>query len=160
MKEDHDGAEPAPSSVAVRNLIRLGRMLDDQRLLKQAEKTLQGFSATWQRAPQTLPAMMAGLIDWLRPPRQVVLAGTPGAADFSLLRRELGLRFLPGVVVLAADQDVGQQWLAERVASIRDMRPVQGEAAAFVCENFSCQLPVTKPEALGRLLDAWQSSNA
>jgi hypothetical protein len=30
--------------------------------------------------------------------------------------------------------------------------PVKGKAAAYVCQNFSCQLPTTDPEKLGRLL--------
>lgn len=158
MKEDHDGAEPAPSSVAVRNLIRLGRMLDNAKYLERAEKTLRGFSATWKRSPQALPAMMSGLIDWLRPPWQVVLAGTPGAKDFSRLLREVGRRYLPGVVLLAADQADGQKWLSERVAALRDLRPVDGKAAAYVCENFTCQLPVTDPKELARLLDGGSGS--
>lgn len=157
MKEDHDGAEPAPSSVAARNLVRLGRMLGRADHLEQAEKTLRGFSETWKRSPQGLPAMMMGMMDWLQSPRQVVCAGTPGAADFSQLVREVSRRFLPGVVLLAADQAEGQEWLAERVPAIRDMRPVAGKAAAYVCENFTCQLPVTEPPALGRLLEVWSA---
>ncbi len=29
---------------------------------------------------------------------------------------------------------------------------VDGQAAAYVCQNFACQMPVTEPEALARQL--------
>ena len=78
--------------------------------------------------------------------------GTPGAADFAALAREVRRRFQPGTVVLAADGGAGQAWLAERAPYLRDLRPVGARAAAYVCENFACQLPVTDPKALARML--------
>jgi uncharacterized protein YyaL (SSP411 family) len=35
---------------------------------------------------------------------------------------------------------------------LRDRTPVDGKAAAYVCENFSCNLPVTEPADLERQL--------
>jgi hypothetical protein len=151
LKEDHDGAEPAPGSVAVLNLLRLGRMLGDEARVRRAERTLLASGDTWYRSAQALPLMLAGLADWLRPPRSIVIAGTPDAPDFVALVREARRKFLPGTVVLAADGASGQAWLAERAAYLREMRPVNGRAAAFVCENFACRLPVTEPSQLAAL---------
>ena len=35
---------------------------------------------------------------------------------------------------------------------VADMGPVNGAAAAYVCENFACQLPVTTVDELAALL--------
>ncbi|MBE2214695.1 MAG: thioredoxin domain-containing protein [Opitutaceae bacterium] len=153
MKEDHDGAEPSPSSLAVLNLIRLGRMLGDEARLGRAEATMRAFAGTWERAPQALPLMLAGLVDWLQPHRQVVLAGDREGAEVAALAREVRRRHLPGLVVLAADGGEGQKWLGRRQAALKAMAPVDGRAAAYVCRDFACQLPVTEPAALGTLLD-------
>jgi uncharacterized protein YyaL (SSP411 family) len=153
LKEDHDGAEPSPSSLAVVNLIRLGRLLGDEARLKRAEATLRAFAGTWERAPQALPLMLAGLLDWLQPHRQVVLAGDRESAEFAALAREVRRRHLPGFVVLAADGGEGQKWLGRRLAAIKAMVPVDGLAAAYVCQDFTCRLPVTAPAELGALLD-------
>jgi uncharacterized protein YyaL (SSP411 family) len=32
------------------------------------------------------------------------------------------------------------------------MKRVEGKAAAYVCQNFTCQAPVNDPKALGELL--------
>src|SRR5690606_32011978 len=42
-KEDYDGAEPAAASVAVRNLIALGRLTGDHTLLDRAARTLERY---------------------------------------------------------------------------------------------------------------------
>jgi uncharacterized protein YyaL (SSP411 family) len=152
LKEDHDGAEPSPSSVSVLNLLRLGRMLGNEEMIKRARQTLRGFSESWSRSPQGLPLMLVGLLDWQSPPRQVVLAGKPGSDDFEALAREVRKRFLPGLVVLAADGSEGQQWLAARVPYLRETAPVDGKAGAYVCENFSCKLPVASLEDLALML--------
>jgi uncharacterized protein YyaL (SSP411 family) len=43
--------------------------------------------------------------------------------------------------------------LLETVPMLKDRGPLDGKAAAYVCENYTCKLPTSDPETLGRLLD-------
>jgi uncharacterized protein YyaL (SSP411 family) len=152
LKEDYDGAEPAPSSVAAMNLWRLATMLNDASLRQKGQRTLEAFRAQWSGSPHAMPEMLCAVGCALEPPRQVVLAGDPGRDDFRALGAVLHERLGPRRAVLAITGESDRAWLAARAPWLAEMRPLIGRATAYVCEHFACQAPVTDPAELGRLL--------
>ena len=161
MKEDYDGAEAAPASVAAMNLLRLGWMLDKEpgatggaagrrSHLLRARQCLAAYRRRWESTPQALPQMLAAFELALQPPRTVVLAGDPRADDFRALAGVVHERSRPRRALLASG--AGSDWLVARVPQLGDMTPVGGRATAYLCENLACQQPVTTPEELRRLL--------
>ena len=54
--------------------------------------------------------------------------------------------------MILADGAAGQEWLGKKLEFLRTVAPVDGKAAAYVCENFTCQEPVTEPAKLRELL--------
>ncbi|TVR51274.1 MAG: thioredoxin domain-containing protein [Puniceicoccaceae bacterium] len=148
MKEDHDGAEPAASSLAAEVCLRLGRMLGRTDLLKAADHALAALSRQWRQRPDALPAMVAVALDRRRAECQVVVHGDPASEAFQALATEARSHLPPGAVLLAADGGCGQAWLAERVPALRDLGPPPERAEARVCRDFACHLPVDTPENL------------
>lgn len=61
LKDDYDGAEPAPSSLAAGNLLRLGDWLQQEELKARARRTLAAFQTQWTQHPQALPAMLTAV---------------------------------------------------------------------------------------------------
>ena len=159
LKEDYDGAEPAPGSVAALNLLRLDAMLGGagaggMGFRDRAVRCIEAFRGQWMNAPQTLPQMLGALTLAGEPPRTVVLAGDPRADDFQALAAVVHKRLGPRRALLAADGGEGQAWLAARRPYLAEMAPIGGRAAAYVCEDFACRQPVTEPAALRELLSA------
>jgi len=152
MKEDNDGAEPAASSVAASNLLRLAQIRADESYRERAEKTIAAFSATLTRVPRAMPQMLTALDFSLSKPRQIVIAGARDSADTNALLREVHQRFAPNTVLLLADGVEGEAFLSDKLESLRGMKPLGGKPAAYVCENFSCQAPVNDAAALRELL--------
>lgn len=152
LKDDYDGAEPAPNSTTALNLYRLAWMLGDDAFAQRARQTLVALQPRWSAHPHAMPHLLGALEYALHPPRTVVLAGdarAPGFADLlGALRARPGLR----LAVLHADGGAGQAWLAERLPHLRSVGPVQGRPAAYVCEHFRCRPPVTKQEELALAL--------
>ncbi len=98
--------------------------------------------------------MAAALGLSLAKPKQVVIAGAPGAADTRAMLRLVHERFLPDKIVLLADGGDGQKHLAKWLPFIEPMSRKDGRATAYVCENFTCQAPTTDPSEAAKLLDA------
>jgi uncharacterized protein YyaL (SSP411 family) len=152
MKEDHDGAEPAAGSVAVRNLMRLAEFTGNETFRERATKTVEAFGAALSRSPESMPLMLHGLAGLQSPWRQVVIAGDLRNADTQALLARVRRRHLPNTVLLHAESASTAQSLGTRLAVAARMPTLGGRAAAYVCKDFTCQAPVSDPEALEALL--------
>ena len=154
MKDDNDGAEPAASSIAALNLLRLSQFLDDPAVAgaDRARKTIDAFATTLSHFPSAMPQMLTALDYSLSKPRQIVIAGKKDAPETNALLREVNRHFLPKTIMVLADGAEGQKYLGDKNEAIRAMSPIDGKSAAYVCENFTCKAPVTDPAALRGLL--------
>ncbi|MES2696157.1 MAG: thioredoxin domain-containing protein [Verrucomicrobiota bacterium] len=152
LKEDYDGAEPAPSSVAAMNLLRLAAVFDGKGYRERGRVCIEAFRGQWAQAAHAMPQMLCALELALEPPRHVVLAGDPQAADFQALAAVLHERLGPRRMLLAADGGEGQRWLAQQASWLAEMTPREGRATAYVCEEYACQAPVTDPAELRKRL--------
>src|SRR5204863_7714306 len=152
MKDDNDGPEPAASSVAELNLLRLSQILKQEPMAKRARQTIDAFATTLSHFPPAMPQMLVALDYSLSKPRQIVIAGKKDAPETKALLKEVHRHFLPKTILLLADGTEGQKYLGEENEAIRAMSLVDGKPAAYVCENFTCKAPVTVPSALAELL--------
>ena len=152
MKDDNDGAEPAASSVAALNLLRLSQVGDDPQLTERARKTIDAFAATLSHFPSAMPQMLVALDFSLSKPRQIVIAGKKDAPETKALLKEVHRHFLPKTILLLADGSDGQKYLGEKNEAIRTMSTVEKKSAAYVCENFTCKAPVTDSNKLAELV--------
>jgi hypothetical protein len=156
LKEDYDGAEPSPNSLAALNLLRLDRMLGAPPPLptyhERAMRTIAALRRQWSGMPHALPQMLCAVELALEAPRSVVLAGDPAAADFKALAVVLHAQLGSRRTILAAPGGADQRWLAARLPHLAEMQPANGRATAYVCEGFTCRPPVTDPAELRRVL--------
>jgi hypothetical protein len=152
LKDDYDGAEPAASSVALSNLVRLSVLAGERgegaglahTHRARATRLAEAFRSQWAGAPHALPVMLCGLADLLAEPAHVVLAGDP---------RDPAFAALAGVVHAAPPFSAPLPLLTSDCAAwAADMKPLAGRPTAYLCRDFACQAPVTEPAALSVLL--------
>ena len=152
LKEDYDGAEPTASSVAAMNLLRFAGMVGHGEAsaasAEKARRCILAFRGQWERAAHALPQMLCALELALDAPRHVVIAGDPASEEFQTLAAVVHEKLGPRRLLMAA----GGETLSQHAPWIAAMRPIEGRPTAYVCEEFSCQAPVTGAEELRRLL--------
>ncbi len=152
MKDDNDSAEPASSSVAALNLLRLAQIRNKKQWEERAEKTISAFRTTLSRFPSAMPQILVALDFSSRKPRQIVIAGKKDAPETKALLSEVHRHFLPTTILLVADGAEGQKYLGEELEAIHGMSMVDEKPAAYVCENFTCKAPVIDSTQLAKLL--------
>lgn len=152
MKEDYDGAEPAPNSVAALNLLRLAQLLDSKDWQAKAQQTLGAFAGQLKSAPSAMPQMLVAVDFHLDKPKQIVIAGNLEQDDVKAMLREVHKQYIPNKVILLADGGEGQRFLSRYVSFIQSIKMRDGKATSFICENYVCQLPTSDLKEMARLL--------
>jgi uncharacterized protein YyaL (SSP411 family) len=148
MKDDYDGAEPSANAISALNLLRLSRMMHETDWEKRVRKILTSHALIMERAPTAVPQMLVALDLLAQTPKQVVICGERDESDTRALTAAAQASFLPHTAILLADEK-GKAFFGGAMAA---MSKVNGQAAAYVCENFTCRAPVTNPEELGTML--------
>ena len=153
-KQTYDGATPSGNSVAALVLLRLGRMTADTALEDLGRRTLEAFAVSVGRTPFGYPQMLIAWDMALGPTQEIVIAGNPDDVDTRVLLDVLRRHWLPRTVTLLHSDGAQGKTLETLAPYVRAQRPIGGRPAAYVCENFVCNLPVTGPDALEELLAA------
>jgi len=157
MKENFDGDVPAASSVAAMNLLRLWQMTDRAEWRSKAETTFAAFAGRLELQGTAVPALTSALDFSLSKPKQILIAGDPGAADTRAMLRLVHERFIPNKILLVADGGAGQQQLAQWLSIVGNVSRRDGRATAYICEDYVCQLPTTDLGTAAQLLDGtWE----
>jgi len=147
-KELYDGAVPSANSVAALNFIRLARLTGDSGLERRAEAIFRAFSGMLESNPGAFSQALCALDFSLGPSREVVLT-LPDHADTAAepFIRALWSVFEPNRTVLLR-RPAEAESLAALAPFTRDMEAPEGAAAAFVCREGACSLPLTDPSRL------------
>jgi uncharacterized protein YyaL (SSP411 family) len=153
MKDNFDGPEPSANSVAAMNLLRLWQVTDRQDWRDKADATFAIFAERLGAQGTAVPQLAAALDFSLSKPKQVIIAGEPGASDTHAMLRLVHERFIPNKVVLLADGGAAQERLAGWQSVIGSITRRNGKATAYICEDYVCQLPTSDPAIAAELLD-------
>ncbi len=159
FKADEDQVEPSASSVGALNLLRLAQFLDEASYREMSVKTIESYGHRLAESPSALTGMLAAVDFATTDPRQIVLAGEPGAQDTRALFSVLYSRYWPVKVVLGALGGPKQRVLSKRLPFLDNMTALQGKATAYVCENFTCRTPTPDPQEFDRQLSKTLASH-
>ncbi|MBE9544026.1 MAG: thioredoxin domain-containing protein [Proteobacteria bacterium] len=148
-KEIYDGAIPSGNSVAVYNLLRLAHMTGNTGYTQKAEAIIKAFSVQVKQYPSGHSQLMVALEYALNPNYEVVIVGEPQKPDTRLMLAALRRPFIPEKIVLFRTADKSHARTIIDIAPFtRSMATRNGQATAYVCQDFACQLPTTSVDQM------------
>ncbi len=151
-REVYDGATPSANSVALEVFARLGLLTGDPQWTGRAQALGDTFASRVTPYPAAFTQFLVGAAFLVEPTREVVVAGGGSVPGTGALLGAARRVYAPETTLLLAPP--GDAELATLCPFTREMTPIQGRAAAYVCQGFACGTPVTDPDALGQLLQA------
>ena len=136
-KEFDDHPTPSGNSMIAFVLLRLARVYGDAEMEKRAVGIFRLARPLLERAPTAVGHLICALDLHFSPPREVAVLGPSEE-----LRRAALEGFRPNTVYALSDEPTDQ------VPLLAGKGLVDGDSAAYVCERFACQAPVTTAEEL------------
>lgn len=153
IKVDSDNVEPASSSVAVLNLLRLAQFTGRDDFHEKAEKTLSLFGAQMKQQPRSLPQMLVAVDYSLSKPKQIIILGGIEGADTRKMLREVHKQFIPNKILMVLGSKESQQQMSTYMPSVSAYSRINGKATAYVCINYACLLPTNDVQVMSRALE-------
>jgi uncharacterized protein YyaL (SSP411 family) len=141
-KEIGDHPIPSGNSAAALGLLRLAALSGERAYEAEAIGVLRLFAKAAPRQPDAFAHLLRALDFQLAPTKEVALIGD----DLAELTAVVRSRYRPHLVLAGGPAGSTVPEL------LKNRTTIDGEPAAYVCERFTCQAPVTTAEHLASQL--------
>ncbi len=136
--ETSDNVIPASNSVMARNMFYLGKLYGDTGLVDRSEIMLKCVEREMMEYGAGYSNWLILALNKLYPFREVAIVGKHVDKTAAAFRK----LYLPNAIFAGSPED---NRLEDQIAILQNRR-VEGQTLIYVCENNTCQLPVTEVE--------------
>lgn len=148
QKEIYDGAIPSANSVAMLNLLRFSRITANSGFSDKAVKLSKAFAGNIRTEPAGYAQLMNAIDFGIGPSYEVVIVGDSTANDTKAMLTAIRHSYLPNKVVLLKPTEQTNPFISEIAKFTNSQKSRDGQATAYVCLNFACNLPTTDIEKM------------
>jgi len=144
MKQVYDGAVPSGNSVALLNLVRLGRLSIDMSYEDMARKLTKAFSQEIQGAPEGYTFLLSALDFLVGLSYTITLVGNLKESDTQEMLAAARREYMPNLIIL----------LREPGLAGLGYEKIDGKATAYVCKDQMCLPPTNNVDVMLQQLRA------
>ena len=143
-----DNATPSGTSLAVELLLILSELQQDAEYRRRAAFTLEALAEPITRFPTAFGHLLGCADMETNGAIEVALVGDAKSAAFKALEQAVAERYVPSLVLAGGPARKGSH------VKLLENRPlVENKPTAYVCRGYSCDRPVTMPDALSDRLE-------
>ncbi len=148
--EIYDGAVPSGNSIALLNLLRIGRYSGNNEYGNKAERLIRIFSASVKRNAFAFTQFLVGLEFAFGKTKEILIAGKKDSNKTKKIINAVNEFYIPNKIIILND-DAGN--LKRLVPFISNYKINEGDVYVYICENYVCNLPVDSLNDLKKMLE-------
>ena len=124
-------------------------MLQNLEFESFARRTLTLFSSQVAHFPSAYAQLLIAFDFMLGPAMEIVLAGPFNSPEIQEMLDEINHRFFPNKILML---NPGEEEIISLAPFLKDKIPLAGKPALYLCQNYTCQRPVTSRQELLEIL--------
>jgi uncharacterized protein YyaL (SSP411 family) len=145
-----DNATPSGSTMMAKGLIRLSAYTGDADYDEAARRTLGMLYAAMREYPQAFGEALSAVDMLVHGIDEIAIVGELSDSRTSALLETVQRPYRPNVVAAVAPYDVRDEHI---IALLSQRTQVNHQPTVYVCRHFACQMPVTTPAEVEKLLE-------
>jgi uncharacterized protein YyaL (SSP411 family) len=149
-REGFDGATPSANAIAARAMARLSHHVGDRAMRDEARQALEAYGQMLSEQPRAFATSLMTLDFLAQGPVELAFVGAAEDERRQALQRAAADVFVPHQVVGYHDPAAGGSELPLLVGKAT----VDGAPALYVCRDYACRRPVTRPGDVATALAA------
>jgi len=150
-KQIYDGAIPSGNSIAMLNLLKIGRITSSQEYEEKAEAIMKVFAKQVQRNPDAYTFLLSALDFALGPSFEVVIVDGKENEKSKEILDSLREEYIPNKIVIFKSKE-NEEKIVELLAFLKEYKTVNNKTTVYVCEQMLCKKPTTDEKEMLELL--------
>ncbi len=146
-----DGAVPSGNSIAVMNLVRLGRITGDTGLINRAERMIKAYSNSVNKSPSAFCGFLCSFDELINESMEIIIVGDELDYRTKELLEKSREFYKPGKIIIQKNSDFE---IIDKISVMaKDKKMINKSPTAYVCRNNTCLEPVNTSVDLLKLLN-------
>lgn len=150
-KEVYDGAIPSGNSVSALNLLKLGRLLANTEYENKSIDIGISFSKQVKNNVRGSTMLLSAVDYSLGPAYEIIIVSKSEFTDDDIINR-INETFIPNKVILFVNESIEDNAIYELAGYTKNYPAIDNKTTAYICKNYTCNLPVTDPEEVLKLI--------
>jgi hypothetical protein len=151
QKEIYDGAIPSGNSVAILNLLRLGRIAGKPEYEEKTFQLVKTFSNIVDKSPSAFTQFLVAMDYLVGPSSEIVLSQEQHSPMTETMLKIIRKQFIPNKIVLLISSREKNK-ITQIAPFTKDYNGLNGKLTVYVCRDYICSLPVTEVDKLEEML--------
>ena len=140
LKDDSDQSVPSGTGIMALNLLRLNALTGNETFLNQSENIFRTYASVYNANPYGYASHLVALDFYLNHPKECIIL-VPEHMDGREMTNIVFKTFLPNKTIVVQDPQHPNPLFSPDLFAGREIK--DGKVTAYICQNFTCSLPVT-----------------